>query len=110
MRGLDGVRVHGDVLRGGEGDVEEEERGELSRIQATGAQQIVAAPTGVSICAALSVNAARTEENFGDFALSGDTIVGTYSLGTSFVGNPGTNGFVYSQNAPLTGAAVTLTK
>ncbi len=49
-------------------------RGELSRLQAAGAPQIVAVSTGVSICAALSVNTARTEENFGDFALSSDTI------------------------------------
>ena len=49
-------------------------RGELSRIQATGAPQIATASTGISICAALSVNTARTEENFGDFALNSDTI------------------------------------
>ena len=48
-------------------------RGELSRIQATGAQQIVTAPTGLFVCAALSVSGARMEENFGDFALSGET-------------------------------------
>lgn len=49
-------------------------RGELLRLQAAGAPPATAAPTGLSVCAGLSVNDARTEENFGDFALSRDAI------------------------------------
>jgi hypothetical protein len=49
-------------------------RGELSRLQAAGAPSVGAVPAGLSICAALSVNVGRMEENFGDFALSGDMI------------------------------------
>lgn len=49
-------------------------RGELARLQAAGAPPTATASTGLSICAAPSVNDARTEENFGDFALSRDPI------------------------------------
>jgi hypothetical protein len=49
-------------------------RGELLRLQASGAPPATAAPTGLSVCAGLAVNEARTEENFGDFALSHDAI------------------------------------
>lgn len=49
-------------------------RGELSRLQAAGASQVGTIPAGLSICAALSVNGVRMEENFGDFALSGEMI------------------------------------
>ena len=43
-------------------------------------------------------------------AVIGDTLVGTYSIGFSYVGNPVANGSVFSQANPLTGAGVTLTK
>jgi len=43
-------------------------------------------------------------------ALNGDTLAGSYSLGSSFIGNPGANGSVFNQVAPLTGVAVTLAK
>jgi len=49
-------------------------RGELLRIRAAGAPPIAIAPTGASICAALSVNEARQEQSFGDFALIGDRV------------------------------------
>lgn len=49
-------------------------RGELARLQASGAPPVGSIPAGLSICAALSVNGARQEENFSDLALSGDMI------------------------------------
>jgi hypothetical protein len=49
-------------------------RGELLRLHAAGAPPATAAATGLSVCVGLAVNDARTEENFGDFALSRDAI------------------------------------
>lgn len=49
-------------------------RGELTRLQAAGAPPARTVPTGLSVCAATSINEARVEENFGDFALSRDPI------------------------------------
>lgn len=50
-------------------------RGQLSRVQAgSGVPQIATAPTGLAVCAALSVEGARREASFGDFALNSDPI------------------------------------
>lgn len=49
-------------------------RGELSRLQSSGAPKVEAAATGLSVCAALLVNESQRETSFGDFALSGDNI------------------------------------
>ncbi len=50
-------------------------RGQLSRLQTgSGVPAIATASTGLAVCAALSVEGARKETSFGDFALNSDPV------------------------------------